>query len=36
MPAALVQRVAFAAWFAWLAWVAWAHATGGGPEQRAG
>ena len=26
MPAALVQRIAFAAWFVWLSWIAWAGA----------
>jgi hypothetical protein len=36
MPAALVQRVAFAAWLIWLAWTGWTVVTGSRPERTAG
>lgn len=36
LPAPLVQRIAFAAWFGWLAWISWTGAAGTGTAQRGG
>lgn len=35
LPAALAQRVAFAAWFAWLAWAGWRGGEGGAARRAA-